>query len=140
MKILDEIKQKFGDNLKSVDDVNEKRIYIEIEPGYLIKAAGLLFNNFNCRFSTATAIDEKDYMEIIYHFSYDEEGIFFNLTVKTDPVKPRVDTLTGIIKGTKWIERELTELMGIEFKGNEDAKNLLLSGEYSGKKYPLRKR
>ncbi|MGM0441484.1 MAG: NADH-quinone oxidoreductase subunit C [Elusimicrobiota bacterium] len=140
MQILDKIEQKFDNNIKNIDKVNDRRVYIEIDTDYLRKAARFFFDELGFRFSTATAVDEKDYMEIIYHFSYDKKGIFLNLIVKTDLDKARVDTLTDIIKGTKWIERELIELMGIEFEGNEDTENLLLSKDYRGKKYPLRKR
>jgi len=138
-EIVNLIKKSFGQKIADIKKVNDKRIYIEIPADYLRTAADFLFNQMKLRFSIASGVDEKDYLEILYHFSFDKEGVFITLRVKLDSRKPEVDTLTDIIKGTKWIERELHELMGINFINNKDLRNLLLSEDYKGKKNPLRK-
>ena len=78
-------------------------------------------------------------MEILYHFSHDKEGILISFKVKLDKKKPVVDTIADIITGAKWIEREMHELLGIEFTGNDDMRFLLLSPDYKGRQFPLRK-
>ena len=139
MEITDLIKKKFGSNVKDVKTVNERRIYIEIPPAYIREASEFLFNDMKFRFSIASGIDEADCMEILYHFSFDKEGTFVTLKVKLEKKNPEIDTISDIITGAKWIEREMHELLGIGFRGNRDLRNLLLSPDYKGKKYPLRK-
>ena len=139
MAILETVKEHFADNIQDVVIVNPKRVYIEIKPDYLRMASEYLFKQLELRFAIATGIDEKDYMEILYHFSYDKEGVFINLKVKLDKKKPVVDTIADIITGAKWIEREMHELLGIEFTGNDDMRFLLLSPDYKGRQFPLRK-
>ena len=139
MQVLELIKKSFGQQIKDIKIHNQRRIYIEIAPQYLRAAADFLFNKMKMRFSIASGVDEKDYFEIVYHFSLDEEGIFFNLKVKCDREKPKVDTISDIITGAKWIEREIYELLGIEFEGNNDMRPLVLSENYKGKRFPLRK-
>lgn len=139
MELLEIIKKNFGKKLTDIKIVNDKRVYIEVPADYLKSAAGFFFDQLKMRFAIASGIDEVDYMEIVYHFSHDKSGVMYNLKVKLDKNKPEVDTLTGIIKGTKWIEREMHELLGIDFLGNNDLRPLLLSSEYKGKKFPLRK-
>jgi NADH-quinone oxidoreductase subunit C len=139
MEALGIIKKNFGKKILEVKVHNEQRVYIEVPAGFLRSAAEFLFSQMKCRLSTVSGIDEKDHMEIIYHFSLDPTGVFFNLKVKADKENPAVDTVTDIIKGAKWIEREMHELLGIDFKGNEDLRPLLLSDAYKGKKFPLRK-
>lgn len=139
MELLEIIKKNFGKKLIETKIVNDKRIYVEVETDYLRSAAEFLFNQLKCRFCIASGVDERDYMEILYHFSLDTQGVLISLRVKFDRNKPQVDTVADIISGAKWIEREMHELLGIDFIGNEDLRNLLLSSEYKGKKYPLRK-
>jgi NADH:ubiquinone oxidoreductase subunit C len=136
---LDIIKKNFGKKILNIKVHNKKRIYIEISPEYIKSAVEFMFNRLKCRFSIATGTDEREYIEILYHFSFDRKGIFYTLRTKIDSKKPEIETITDIIKGAKWIERELHELMGISFKGNDDLRNLLLSPDYKGRKCPLRK-
>lgn len=139
MELLKIIKKNFGKKILDIKIVNEKRIYIEVPPDYIRTAADFLFNRVKLRFVIASGVDEKDWMEIVYHFSFDKNGVMINLRIKFDRNKPEVDTIADIIKGAKWIEREMHELLGIDFKGNDDMRELLLSKEYKGKEFPLRK-
>lgn len=139
MELLQIIKRNFGKKIVDIKIVNEKRIYIEVPADYIRIAVDFLFNQMKLRFVIATGIDEKDYMEILYHFSFDQKGIIISLRIKFDRDKPHVDTIADIIKGAKWIEREMHELLGLNFKGNEDLRNLLLSEDYKGREFPLRK-
>jgi Ni,Fe-hydrogenase III component G len=139
MELLEIIKKNFGTNILGIEIVTPRRIYIDIKPEYLKKATDFLFNQIKCRFSIATGIDEKEHMEILYHFSFDKDGVFFSLKVRLDRKKPVIDTIADIIIGAKWIEREMHELLGIEFTGNEDMRSLLLSPDYKGRKHPLKK-
>ncbi len=139
-EILELIKKKLGKNIIEIKQPRKKRVYIEIKREALRPAADFLFNSLKCRFSTASGIDEKDFFEILYHFSLDPKGLFINLRVKTDKDRPEVETVADIIKGARWIEREMHELMGVGFKGREDLKNLLLSSDYRGPAHPLRKK
>ncbi len=132
------IKSEFGKKTESFSSPSKKRIYLEIRPDYLRTAVKYLKEQ-GLRFSTASAIDERDYMEVLYHFSYDKEGVFVSLRIKLERKKPGADTIADIITGAKWIEREMRELMGIRFEGNEDMREFLLSKDYKGRKYPLRK-
>lgn len=140
MDFVDIIKKNFGKNILDIYIKNPKRIYIDIEPEYIRNATDFLFNQMKTRFATASAVDEKDYFEILYHFSLDKEGAFINLRVRLKDYKnPSIDTIGDLITGAKWIEREMHELMGIEFVSNEDMRHLVLSKDYKGKKFPLRK-
>lgn len=139
MDNLGKIKKEFGKKIKNINKVNDKRIYIEIDTDFLKDAVEFLFNKMNMRFATASGVDEIDHMEIVYHFSMDKTGEIYSLVVSFDRKSPKVDTITDIVTGAKWIERELNELLGIEFEGNSDMRHLILSDDYEGRKFPLRK-
>jgi Ni,Fe-hydrogenase III component G len=43
-----------------------------------------------------------------------------------------------VFNGVNWIEREMNELLGIEFEGHPDMRRLLLAKEWPEGVYPLR--
>lgn len=137
--MLDKIKEKFGDRLVKVFEKSDKRVYIDISPSDLREIAGFIFRDLNARFITASGMEVGDGFEIIYHFSFDGRNKIVNLRVKLGKEKPEVDSLTGIIKGSFWIEREMSELLGINFRGHPNLKRLLLDEDWPEGKYPLRK-
>lgn len=137
--MLDKIKEKFGNKLLKVFEKSDKRIYIDIKPEALVEIAGFIFKDLGARFIIATGIDNMDSMEIIYHFAFDKLNKLVNLRVILDRKKPEIDSLTKIIKGSSWIEREMSELLGINFKGHPNLKRLLLDDDWPEGKYPLRK-
>jgi NADH:ubiquinone oxidoreductase subunit C len=117
-----------------------RRIYISIGPQELRDAAKILFKDLHLRFVIATGQDTPKGLEILYHFSFDKSGEIFSLRVLLeDKNNPRIDSLTPLFPAAEWIEREMWELLGINFTGHPNLKRLLLSDEWPEGKYPLRK-
>ena len=77
--------------------------------------------------------------EVLYHLSYYQEDKFFSLRVKLGRDNPEVPSISKIIKGAEWIEREMWELLGIKPVGHPELKRLLLDEDWPKKVYPLRK-
>ncbi|MCX5716363.1 MAG: NADH-quinone oxidoreductase subunit C, partial [Candidatus Omnitrophica bacterium] len=92
-----------------------------------------------CRFITATAIDLVSAIEILYHFCDDKSGKTISLrTVLLDKQHPKIQSIAPIITGAEWIEREMWEMLGIDFTGHPNLKHLLLIDDWPEGKYPLR--
>ena len=137
--IKGEVKKKLGKLVLEWFVKNPKRVYLTIDKKDLKEAAKILYKDFKMRFSTASGIDNEGNFEIIYHFGYDGTGELFNLRVFIqDKKNPEIDSLTGMFKASSWIEREIHEMLGINFKGHPDLKHLLLEDWPKGE-YPLRK-
>ena len=55
-----------------------------------------------------------------------------------------VDSLTSLWPGANWLEREVWDMFGIEFRGHPDLKRILMYEEFKGhplrKDYPVNKR
>jgi NADH-quinone oxidoreductase subunit C len=92
-----------------------------------------------CRLSTATATEIYKGLEVLYHFSLDETGDYFCPRVIIPNKKnPKMNSITPVVKGAEWIEREMYDLFGIEFEGHP-RKELLLTGNHpEGLRQPLR--
>ncbi len=137
--IEDIVKEKLGKRILAWEKKNERRYYIEISKEDLEESVKVLFKDLGLRFSIASGVDTIDNFEILYHFSADREDKFFSLRVKTDKRNPEVPSISGIITAAKWIEREIWELLGINFTGHPELKKLLLPESWPKGVYPLRK-
>ncbi|MCM8783237.1 MAG: NADH-quinone oxidoreductase subunit C [Candidatus Omnitrophica bacterium] len=138
--IEEKIKERLKDKIINWYRHSEKRVYFSIKSQDILETVKFIFEELNLRFSTATGIDTVEGIEIIYHFSSDNTGEIFSIKVLLgDREKPEIDSITSIIRGAEWIEREMWELLGINFKGHPNLKHLLLIEDWPEGKYPLRK-
>jgi NADH-quinone oxidoreductase subunit C len=78
-------------------------------------------------------------MEILYHFLIEDINLLISLRVKLQKPKLEIDSLSPIFEGSSWIEREIHEILGINFKGHPDLKRLLLPDDWPEGVYPLRR-
>ena len=137
--MLDKIKEKLGNKIIDCYVHSPKRVYISIKPQVLKEAVNFLFKELNLRFATASGQDTPGGIEILYHFSFDKTGAIFSLRVLMEDKKsPEIDSIATIFPAAEWIEREIWELLGINFRGHPNLKRLLLSEEWPEGKYPLR--
>jgi len=138
-EIIENIKVRCGKDLLELNDRSEKRVYVSIKKEILPKITRYLFNDVKARFSIASGVDTREAIEILYHFSIDEIGLIISLRVILDKSDLEVDSLTSIMKCAEWIEREIHELLGVNFKGHPNLKHLLLKDDWPEGNYPLRK-
>jgi NADH-quinone oxidoreductase subunit C len=117
----------------------KKRLYFEVKNEDIKEVAQYLFNNMGCRLSTATATEIYRGLEVLYHFSLDKTGDYFCPRVIIPNKKnPRMNSITPIVKGAEWIEREMYDLFGIDFEGHPRKEPLLTGNHPEGLRQPLR--
>ncbi|MFH1776989.1 MAG: NADH-quinone oxidoreductase subunit C [Candidatus Omnitrophota bacterium] len=136
--ILHNIKERFKEDIIDVFDKSIKRVYIEIKPEAITKVAKYIFRDLGARFNIASGVDMREHMEILYHFILEEINLLISLRVKLDKSKLMIDSLSTVFEAANWIEREMHELLGIDFKGHPDLRRLLLSEDWPEGVYPLR--
>jgi len=137
--IIKELKEKFGQDILKVFEHTSKRVYVDIDPGALLKVAGHVFKNMGARFNIASGTDARTHMEILYHFTFDTMNVVVSFRVRLEKTGLSIDSLANLFEGANWIEREMNELLGIEFRGHPDMRRLLLPDEWPEGVYPLRR-
>lgn len=138
--ILKKISDRFGSKILKVYKKSKRRAYIDIYPKDIVEFTKYIFKELGLRFNIASAVDDFDGIEILYHFSLDKENLV--VTVRSmikDKADPHIDTITSVTRSAWWIEREIHELFGVEFNGNPDLRRLLLPDDWPTGVYPLRK-
>ena len=137
--IIENIKVRSGKDLLEFTDKSKNRIYFTINKNILPQIAKYLFNDVKARFSTASGVDTRKAVEILYHFSIDDIGLFISLRVILEKPKLEIESLLPLFKCAEWIEMEMHEMLGVDFKGHEDMKHLLLNDDWPEGDYPLRR-
>jgi NADH:ubiquinone oxidoreductase subunit C len=138
-----ELKNKLSeieDKLIAVEQPTDNRMYLlcEAENSYAVNK--FLFEDVGCRFVIVTGVDADDCFEVLYHFSYDQLG--FVITVKAfirDRERPAIESITPFLPGAEWIEREIHDVFGIDFKNHPNLKRLILADDWPEGVYPERK-
>ena len=140
-KIVQEIQQALGDKIKKVVIKNSQRVYIDIAPKAIREVGLYLWMDRGARYVIATTLVNRTSFEVIHHFSLDREGgAMISVRSVLNRQKPSMPSLAPMIKAASWIEREMNELMGVEFEGHPDMRRLVLSSEHWPEGvYPLRK-
>ncbi len=137
-EVLKDLKERFREDIVDFVDKGPNRVYLEINPESIVVVAGYIFKDLEARFNIASGLDARTHLEILYHFTIEKMNLLISLRVKLDKENPRVSSLALVFKGANWIEREIHELLGIEFDGHPDMRRLLLADEWPDGVYPLR--
>jgi Ni,Fe-hydrogenase III component G len=140
MNIKEQIKERLGGKILDWKEFSVKRVYFTVSKEHLFETVKFIFKELELRFATASGSDTPLALEILYHFSFDKAGEIYSLRVLLeDKNKPRVDSITPIFPGAEWIEREIWEMLGIDFAGHPNLKRLLLAEDWPEGKFPLRR-
>jgi Ni,Fe-hydrogenase III component G len=138
-EVIQAIRERFAEDVIHVFDRSAKRLYIEIKAQAIVQIAEYIYKELGARFNIASGVDERDHMEILYHFILEDINLLLSLRVTLAKSKLEIDSLTTVFTAAHWIEREIHELLGVNFIGHPDLKRLLLSEEWPQGVYPLRK-
>ena len=115
-----------------------RRVYIRVKPEAHRKAVLTLLQAFPpTMISTITGVDLGETIEINYHFWCGKAEVTIRTNVPKS--KPEIETITDIIPGASFYEREVHDLLGINFANHPDMTRLLLPESWPKNSYPLRK-
>jgi len=138
-EILQTLKERFPEEVTGVYEKSAKRVYVEIKPSAIVGMAQFIFKEIGARFIIASGVDARNHMEILYHFAEEDIDLVISLRVHLPKTKLEIDSLTPVFTAAQWIEREMHELLGINFLGHPELKPLLLPEDWPEGVYPLRK-
>ncbi len=137
--IIDRLKEKFGKKIE-VFEKNTKRIYVNASNKKdALEVVKFLFLDERLRFAIASGVDTREGIEILYHMSDDKTGRVITVRTLAEKPYPEMPSATSFMPAADWIEREIHELLGVNFIGHPNLVKLLLADDWPDGVYPLRK-
>lgn len=136
----DLLKEKFGDRIEVITK-SPRRVYVTVaakEDTY--EVIRFLFKELGARFSIASAIDTRSGIEVLYHLALDQDGVMISVRALAEKPEPSIRSLTDFLPGANWIEREMHEMMGVDFPGHPKLERFLLPDDWPAGVYPQRKK
>ncbi len=142
--IIGHLKAALGGLARDLFAKNPRRIYITTSPADIVEVTRKLHEDLGARFCIASGMEMEANFEILYHFMFENEasplyGVLASVRVLLDKQRPAVDSITSGVPAAAWIEREMHELLGIEFRNHPDMRPLLLPEDWPKDVHPLRR-
>ena len=91
------------------------------------------------RLATVTGIDVRDGTELLYHVCFDSQHFVATLKILVPRTTDTMQSITPWLPGAEFIEREIHDLLGVEFEGHPRMERLILSDDWPEGVYPLRR-
>jgi Ni,Fe-hydrogenase III large subunit/Ni,Fe-hydrogenase III component G len=136
------IREKYPEALLASTQPNPFRLFLTVDRENIQDVADYIFNTAKARLILSAATDKSpinNTYEVTYVFSLDRDNLIVALKEVVPPSDPRVPSLTNIIPGADWHEREMRDLMGIVPEGHPDPRRLVVSDDWPEDVFPLRK-
>ena len=134
-----QILARLGDMVTRVERCDARRGMARIEPDRVLDAARAVMTIPGWRFITATGLDVRDGIDVLYHWAFEPAGVIVTLKALAERPEITLDSLGAILPAANWIEREMHDLLGANFRGHPDMRRLILDDSWPEGVYPLRK-
>ncbi|MBN2226810.1 MAG: NADH-quinone oxidoreductase subunit C [candidate division Zixibacteria bacterium] len=146
----DKLRQFFESNFKDAvvrEDLFRDQLSFYIRKEYLYDVCEALISDdaLDVKFlSDICALDwlgdpeEKNgRFEVVYNFFSLKHKYRFFIKVRLDDDTPEIDSIAALWQTANWLEREVTDLMGVVFTGHPDPRKILTPDDLEG--HPHRK-
>lgn len=124
--------------------VKRRSLWIRVDRDKIRDAVSLLKEiDKYPHFSIISASDEGNEVELNYHFALgyggmlEEFPISFKVTIPKNDLK--IKSITGLIPAAIFSEREIREMVGVEFEELPDKRHLFLTKDFPDGVYPWRR-
>lgn len=138
-EIVNELQTFLGKNLIELKNPRARRVFLRVEKDFLRDTLTHLVKEMNItHLSTITGIDLGQEIELLYHFS-SKGSIMITVGIKVPKDNPAMRTITDVVPGSVLYEREIHEVLGVDFEGHPNLLPLILPEGWPQGVYPLRK-
>jgi Ni,Fe-hydrogenase III component G len=137
-KIKEKLTEKFDAHIQEATIPRTQRMFVRVDGDALHDILKFLHDTFNfTHISTISGVDLGETIEIVYHLH--GGGTFLGLKTRVSKSDPTIKTVTPIIPGAKWYEREIQDMLGVKVEGHPDPRRLILPENWPDNVFPLRK-
>ncbi len=143
--LVETLMKQFPGSVLSVDvDTARAEVTAHVSAPKILEIARYLHDAPDACFDHITDICSADYpdsrerFEIIYQLLSLPHSRRIRLKARVPEDNPTIDSVTSVWRGAEFLEREVFDMMGIQFTGHPDLRRILLPEDFA-EGYPLRK-
>jgi membrane-bound hydrogenase subunit beta len=138
-EIVNELQTFLGKNVIELKNPRARRVYARVEKDFCRDTLTHLIKDMNItHLSTITGTDLGQEIELLYHFA-SKGSIIVTIGIKIPKDNLTVRTITDLVPGAVLYEREIHEVLGVNFEGHPNLLPLILPEGWPQGVYPLRK-
>jgi len=127
-----------AENVLEVQARRARRLFIAVRDEALKDAVAYLAKAGFGHITTMTGLDLGEKLEVVYHL--DKDGVQLSLKTTIPESHPVLKSITDVLPGAVFYEREVHDLLGVVFEGHPDLSPLVLPEGWPKGLHPLRKK
>ena len=139
MGFVGEVLERLGDAVTEVQQCEPRRGIARIDPERTAEVASTMLDMEGSRLGTATGIEVRDGIDVLYHWCFEPAGVVVTLKVLARRPDLELESTANAVPAANWIEREMHDLLGANFRNHPDMRRLLLDDTWPEGVHPLRK-
>ncbi len=139
---LNLLKDKFGPAILRADLPADDRLFVYIEPVVVRDVCRYMFGDMDARYIISIGADDRPFsgkFMVAHNFAFDPEKLLVSVLVHVPADNPKLDSISGVVPAANWAEREIRDMVGVEFEGHCYPKRLVLPDGWPDGVHPLRK-
>jgi len=134
-----EVLAGLSDAVTAVEQCDERRGMARIDPERVVEVAERMFALDGSRLATCTGLDVRDGIDVLYHWAIEPPGVVITLKALAAGPDLTLDSIANVLPAANWIEREMHDLLGANFRNHPDMRRLILDDSWPEGVHPLRK-
>ncbi len=141
-RALDLLRRRLNADLLATEQQQPDTLRVEVAREALLAAAQVLVGGLDARFLITVGTDWRPTnggYGISHVFSLDPDQLFVVLECSVPDDDARVDSITPVVSGANWAEREFADMIGVKAEGHPDPRRLALPDDWPEGVYPLRR-
>ena len=126
---LNQLKAKFGPAIQRADLPGDSRLFVFVEPSALKAICRHIFRDLDARYIISIGLDDRPFSGkfiVAHDFAFDRDHLLCSVLTYLPADNPKVDSISDVVPGANWAEREIRDLVGIEPVGHPYLKRLVL--------------
>jgi len=138
VEIIEKIKNLFAGKVLDIANPAPRRVFLTVEPRNIEAVVEGLKKELGIWYcATISGVDLGSEFEIVYHFGHDRGSL--NIRTKIPRANPHIESITPVIPGAVFYERELQDMFGIVVDHIPDPRPLVVPDDWPAGNFPLRK-
>jgi len=135
---LTALSNTLGEKILQTQTPEPRKIFVRVNTGFHRDALKILLDkDQNAGISAITGVDLGETIELMYHVR--THGAIVTIRTEVSKKDARIKSITDLIPGANFHEREVADLYGITFDGHPNQRRLILPDDWPKNLFPLRK-